>query len=127
MVAAVVASLGKSLGQYVHRPAAYELNAGRFNWQHWISSLLVLASSQPLDATSIVADQPSIEDRAGLGDEPRRVLSELSELQLVDVVLPRDTGKEIRTGCVTRPYEHQKILLDRLGLRLPSRLKSTEI
>ena len=66
-------------------------------------------------------------ERAGLGDEPRRLLSELSELRLVDVVLPTDTGKEIRTRCVTRPSEHQKILLDRLGLRLPSRLKLTEM
>lgn len=65
--------------------------------------------------------------RAGLGDEPRRILSELSEIRLVDVVLPTDMGKEIRTRCITRPSEHQKILLDRLGLRLPARIKSTEM
>jgi transposase len=65
--------------------------------------------------------------RAGLGDEPRRILAELSEIALVDVVLPTDTGKEIRTRCVTRPSEHQKILLDRLGLRLPVRMKLTEM
>ncbi len=65
--------------------------------------------------------------RAGLGDEPRRVLSELSEIALVDVVLPTDASKEIRTRCVTRPSEHQKILLDRLGLRLPVRMKLTEL
>jgi transposase len=65
--------------------------------------------------------------RAGLGDEPRRILAELSEIALVDVVLPTDNGKEIRTRCVTRPSEHQKILLDRLGLRLPVRMKLTEM
>jgi hypothetical protein len=65
--------------------------------------------------------------RAGLGDEPRRILSELSEIRLVDVILPTDSGKEIRTRCVTRPTEHQKLLLDRLGLRLPIRLKSTQL
>jgi transposase len=65
--------------------------------------------------------------RAGLGDEPRRILAELSEIALVDVVLPTDAGKEIRTRCVTRPSEHQKILLDRLGLRLPIRMKLTEM
>jgi transposase len=65
--------------------------------------------------------------RAGIGDEPRRILSELSEIALVDVVLPTDTGKEIRTRCVTRPSEHQKILLDRLGLRLPVRMKPIEM
>jgi transposase len=65
--------------------------------------------------------------RAGLGDEPRRILAELSEIALVDVVLPTDAGKEIRTRCVTRPSEHQRILLDRLGLRLPIRMKLTEM
>jgi len=60
--------------------------------------------------------------RAGLGNEPRRVLDELSELRVVDVVLPTKDGGEIRTRCVTRPSDHQKILLERLGLELPSHL-----
>ena len=65
--------------------------------------------------------------KAGLGDEPRRVISELSEIRLVDVVLPTDSGHEMRTSCVTRPSEHQKILLDRLGFRLPTRLRKREM
>jgi transposase len=56
---------------------------------------------------------------AGLGDEPRRVLAELSEINLVDVVLPTRTGIDIRRRCVTQPTEHQAILLHRMGLRLP--------
>jgi transposase len=62
--------------------------------------------------------------QAGLGDEPRRVLDELAEIRLVDVVLPTREGIEIRQRCVSRPTEHQQILLDRLQLRLPSRLRS---
>jgi transposase len=65
--------------------------------------------------------------KAGLGDEPRRVISELSEIRLVDVVLPTDSGHEIRTSCVTRPSEHQRILLDKLGLRLPTRIRLREM
>jgi transposase len=65
--------------------------------------------------------------RAGLGDEPRRVLTELSELRVVDVVLPTKDGREIRTRCVTQPSPHQKILLERLGLKLPGRLRTTEL
>jgi transposase len=61
--------------------------------------------------------------QAGLGDEPRRVLNELAEIRLVDVVLPTREGIEIRQRCVSRPSEHQQILLDRLKWRLPSRLK----
>jgi transposase len=61
--------------------------------------------------------------RAGLGDEPRRVLAELSEIRMVDVVLPTDTGHEIRNRCVARPSEHQRILLDKLRLKLPTRIR----
>jgi transposase len=60
---------------------------------------------------------------AGLGDEPRRVLDELSKINVVDVVLPTRCGCEIRRRCVTRPTEHQAILLTRLGLRLPRQKK----
>jgi hypothetical protein len=65
--------------------------------------------------------------KAGLGDEPRRVLAELGELRAVDVVLPTKDGPEIRTRCVTQPSDHQKILLNRLRLELPSRLYPTEL
>ena len=61
--------------------------------------------------------------RAGLGDEPRRVFEEIQQIQMVDVVLPTRQGVEIRKRCVTRPTEHQGILLQRLGLQLPSRLE----
>jgi transposase len=64
--------------------------------------------------------------KAGLGTEPRRVLDELGELRVVDVVLPTKDDREIRTRCVTQPSQHQRILLDRLGLKLPSHLHSKE-
>jgi transposase len=59
--------------------------------------------------------------RAGLGQEPRRVLEELAKIQLVDVVLPTRQGVEIRKRCITRPTDHQAILLQRLRLSLPHR------
>jgi transposase len=65
--------------------------------------------------------------KAGLGNEPRRVLDELSELRAVDVVLPTKDGREIRMRCVTQPSPHQKILLEHLGLKLPSQLHSNEM
>jgi transposase len=63
---------------------------------------------------------------AGLGDEPRRVLEELRKLQVVDVVMPTREGVEIRRRCIARPTEHQAILLQRLGLTLPSSLDITD-
>jgi len=65
--------------------------------------------------------------KAGLGDEPRRVLAELSELRAVDVILPTKDGRELRTRCVTQPSDHQNILLTHLDLNLPGRLHPTEL
>lgn len=66
--------------------------------------------------------------RAGLGDAPRTVLLELARIKSGDVVLPirRREGqpdKQIRLRCVTAADEAQKILLNRLGLTLPQRLR----
>ena len=61
--------------------------------------------------------------QAGLGDEPRQVFEALSEISLVDVVLPTKAGPEIRKRCISQPTEHQQILLQRLGLKLPALLE----
>lgn len=65
--------------------------------------------------------------RAGLGDEPRRVLSELKALRVVDVVLPTRQGVEIRKRCITKPSDHQQILLHHLKRNLPSQIKQIEM
>ena len=57
--------------------------------------------------------------KAGLGDEPRRVLEELSGIQLVDVILPTRGGLELKRSCVARPTPHQQILLNALGMKIP--------
>lgn len=63
--------------------------------------------------------------RAGLGNSPRTILDELARLQSADIVLPTadDPRCELRIRCVVRPDKAQAQLLDRLGLRLPERLK----
>jgi hypothetical protein len=61
---------------------------------------------------------------AGLGEEPRQIFAELSQIRLVDVVLPTRDGLELRKRCISRPTEHQAILLQRLGLRLPMHLEA---
>jgi len=62
--------------------------------------------------------------RAGLGAEPRKVLDELRQIKLVDIVLPTRQGPPIRQRCVSRPTDHQAILLHQLGLHLPERFKT---
>ena len=66
--------------------------------------------------------------RAGLGDAPRTLLEEFSKIKSGGVVLPTRTRngqpkKTVRLRCVTTPDEAQKILLNRLGLILPQRLR----
>ena len=65
--------------------------------------------------------------RAGLGNSPRAILEEVGRIQSADVVLPLtdDPGREPRLRCIVRPGKPQAMLmlLDRLGLRLPERLR----
>ncbi len=65
------------------------------------------------------------QSRAGLGNSPRTILAELGRIQSTDVVLPlaEDAHRTLRIRCVVRPDKAQALLLDRLGLRLPERLK----
>ena len=61
--------------------------------------------------------------RAGLGSSPRTVLEEMHRIPSVDVVLPLEDGREMTLRCVVRPDKAQAALLDRLGLKLPRRLR----
>lgn len=64
---------------------------------------------------------------AGLGDEPRKVFDEVAEMQTVDVILPTRCGERIRKRCLSKPTEHQAILLHKLGLTLPRSLEAVEM
>lgn len=64
---------------------------------------------------------------AGLGGEPRRVLSELSEIRQMDVILPTRDGIEIRKRCIAQPSDHQQILLQKLRLKLPSKMNQIDM
>ncbi len=64
--------------------------------------------------------------RADLGNSPRTVLEEIKRIHCHDVCLPTTTHGEIRLRCVTQPDELQSMLLDRLGITLPKRLRIDE-
>lgn len=65
--------------------------------------------------------------RAGLGHTPRTVLEEFAKIKNGGVVLPaRQTDGSCRTihlRGVTTPDEAEKVLLKRLGLTLPQRVR----
>jgi|SRR5271167_4407649 len=68
------------------------------------------------------------QSRAGLGHSPRTILTELSRISAADIVLPLADGsaRELRIRCVVRPDRSQAILIDRLGLSLPERLRAPQ-
>jgi len=65
------------------------------------------------------------QSRAGLGEVPRTILEEFSRIHAADIVLPlADASRtELRLRSVVRPDREQAILLQRLGLQLPERLR----
>ncbi len=65
------------------------------------------------------------QSRAGLGNSPRTLLQELAAITSTDVILPTAAppGRELRLRCVVRPDRAQAVLLERLGLRLPEKLR----
>ena len=65
-------------------------------------------------------------DRAGLGSEPRRILDELRELKMIDVILTTRSGIDIRKRCLFKPSDHQQILLDHVKIRRP-KINQTEL
>ena len=64
---------------------------------------------------------------SGLGDAPRTLVEEFHKIKSGDVVLLARTADgrthPIRLRCVTTPDKAQKVLLHRLGLILPQRLR----
>mgnify|MGYP000888723298 CR=1 FL=1 len=65
---------------------------------------------------------------AGLGDAPRTVVESLSQIKSGDVTLRarRQAGgpeRSVTLRCVTEPDKAQSVLLHRLGLSLPRRLR----
>ena len=63
-----------------------------------------------------------IAGESGLGSCPRKIIDELSNIKMLDVVLRTRNGMTIRKRCVTRPTDHQAILLHHLKMKPPSQL-----
>ena len=62
----------------------------------------------------------------GLGSAPQKLLEELRQIHSLDVVLTAKEQTEIRLRVVGTPEERTRILLHRLGLKLPNRPKRIE-
>jgi hypothetical protein len=62
----------------------------------------------------------------GLGTCARQFLLEMDKVHSVDVVLPLDTGAELRLRTVSKPEKPLAHLLRRLGLNLPQTPRQIE-
>jgi transposase len=65
--------------------------------------------------------------KAGLGDEPRRVFNEIKKICMIDVVLTTEDNKELKIRTVAKPEKPLQVLLNRLGLVLPQRLRKRNL
>jgi hypothetical protein len=63
-------------------------------------------------------------DGCGLGTAPRKLIERMAKVGSLDVVLPTDTGTELRLRTVSKPDKHLAILLEKLGPLLPNKSKS---
>jgi transposase len=67
------------------------------------------------------------QSRAGIGNSPRTILEEMKRISTVDVILPLESGTEMRLRCVAKPEKDTQALISRLGLRLPTRLRAPSL
>lgn len=62
----------------------------------------------------------------GLGSSPAKLLEEFQEIRSMDVVLPIKDHGLARLRLVAKPDNHIRVLLQKLGLKIPNRPKSVE-
>ena len=67
------------------------------------------------------------QSQAGLGNSPRTMLEELGHISSGDIVLPTTTSERIRLRSIVKPEKAQQIILERLGIRLPRRMRIPEL
>ncbi len=61
---------------------------------------------------------------SGLGASPAKLLEEFREIRSMDVVLPVKDRSPVRLRLVAKPANHVRVLLHKLGLKIPNRPKN---
>jgi transposase len=57
----------------------------------------------------------------GLGSSPAKLLEEFREIRSMDIVMPVKDRNPVRLRVVAKPDEHVRVLLQRLGIKIPNR------
>ena len=64
--------------------------------------------------------------KSGLGASPAKLLEEFREIRSMDVILPVKDRHPVRLRLVAKPDDHIRVLLQKLGLKVPNRPKNVE-
>ena len=60
-------------------------------------------------------------DSKGLGRSPKKIMKEFKEIRTVDVIVPVKDRPSLRLRVIGKPDMHVRILLAKLGIKLPNR------
>lgn len=60
-------------------------------------------------------------DSKGLGKSPEKIMKEIREIRSVDVIIPVKDRGNLRLRVIGKPDTHVRILLAKLGIKLPNR------
>ena len=60
----------------------------------------------------------------GLGNSPAKLLEEFREIRSMDIVMPVKDRSPVHLRVVAKPDEHVRVLLQRLGIKIPNRPKT---
>ena len=63
---------------------------------------------------------------SGLGSSPAKLLEEFREIRSMDIVMPVKDRNSVRLRVVAKPDDHVRVLLQRLGIKIPNRPKNIE-
>jgi len=63
---------------------------------------------------------------SGLGSSPAKLLEEFREIRSMDIVMPVKDRNPVRLRIVAKPDDHVRVLLQKLGIKIPNRPKNVE-
>ena len=76
-----------------------------------------------LSGLCIVEDAGAVVSKGRASNEPRKILDEIAQIKVVNVVLTTKLGTTISKRCISQPTKAQSVLLQKLNLHLPQYMK----
>ena len=93
----------------------------------WSLTSLILVIARLLDPSSEEVTKTFILCRSQARKEKDKAIVERAATKIAERLSSIKDGPEIRNRCVARPTEHQRILLEKLGLNLPTGIRESKM